>query len=284
MTPLLLSDVTSRRFWRELVGTALATVGLVATLAGLFDVLFPNDLPKIGTPAAIGILVVAAATGLSRAWPRPVQETFTSPSLRIKVLPGDLLEQSCHLMIGMCDTFDTARDIIATTSLQAQFLRRFLGGDVSRFDSELVRGLAGFSPIATIAKAGKTDQYQLGTVATLGGVDRRFFCVAYTEMNERNEARGTIDGVWSSLTSLWSAVCEFGNGSPVAMPAIGGGQSRLSQSLSPADAIRLQVMSFWLASREERLSEELRIVVPPDVYDKLDRRELQEFLSSLKPS
>jgi len=35
---------------------------------------------------------------------------------------------------------------------------------------------------------------------------------------------------------------------------------------------------------KERLAEELQIVVAPTVYDKLDRRELQAFLTSLKPS
>lgn len=284
MTALRRSDLTNSRFWREFAVSAFATVGLIATTAGLIDVLFPDKLPKVGTPLGIGILVIAAGVGLQRSWPRTVQETFASPSVRIHVVPGDVLDQPCHLVIGMCDTFDTATDIIATTSLQAQFLRRYLGGDVERLDSELAQRLEGVSPVATIAKAGKTTRFPLGTVATLGGVDRRFFCVAYTEMNERNEARGSVDGVWSSLTSLWEAVCAHGNGDPVAMPVIGGGQSRLSQALSPADAIRLQVLSFWLASRQERLSEELRIVVSPKVYDQLDRREIQAFLTSLKPS
>lgn len=168
---------------------------MIATAAGLFDVLFPDKLPKIGKPAGVGFLVVAAVVGLVRALPRPVHETFTSPNVRIQVVPGDLLNQPCHLVIGMCDTFDTATDIIATGSLQAQFLRRFFGGDVERFDSELDQRLDGVPSVGVVAKAGKTTTYPLGTVATLGGVDRRFFCVAYTQMNERNEARGTIDGV-----------------------------------------------------------------------------------------
>lgn len=90
------------------------------------------------------------------------------------------------------------------------------------------------------------------------------------EANEANEAHANVDGVVESLSTFWKAVCRHANGEPVAMPVIGMGQSRLSQSLSPSDAIRLQVLSFWLASREERRCRELRIVVLPAVYDALD--------------
>lgn len=97
-----------------------------------------------------------------------------------------------------------------------------------------------------------------------------------------NEA--AVADIITGRASLWDAVCAHGNGNAVAMPAIGGGQSRLSHTLGPAEAIRLQVLSFWLASRERPLSQELVIVVQPQVWDQLDRRELQAFLTSLKPS
>ena len=35
---------------------------------------------------------------------------------------------------------------------------------------------------------------------------RRVFWLAYTEMNEDNEARASIEGVWTSLRALWAAV------------------------------------------------------------------------------
>ncbi len=283
MTPVRRSDLT----WsasRQFAASALAAVGLFAMAAGLVDVLFPDLLPKARWAIIVLVLFVAVVFGAARAWPSPVREVYATPAITISVVPGDLLAQPGHLMIGMTDTFDTATDIIGASSVQAQFLREFHGGDAGRFDADLGRALADANPVGTVRKPGKDVRYPVGTVATTGGPDRRFFCVAYSSMNERNEARATIDGVWTSLSSLWAAVCAHANGRSVAMPVIGQGQARLSQSLSPADAIRLQILSFWLACRQEKVCDELRVVVTPKVYDRLDRRELQAFLKSLRPS
>ena len=284
MTAIRWSDLSGWRFWRAFAHSALACVGLIVTAAGLWDVLFPDTRPKIGKIFGLLVLLAGVAYALIRTRPRPVEETYTSPAVRIKVVPGDLFDAQTHLVIGMSDTFDTDGDIIAVNSVQAQFLRRFYGGNAPALDRDLEKALQGAEPAEEVGKAGKTSRYAVGTVATLGGPDRHFFCVAYSGMNDRNEARATVDGVWASLASLWTEVCEHGNGTPVVMAVIGGGQSRLSQSLSPADAIRLQAMSFWLRSREEKFCDELTIVVSPDVYDTIDRREIQAFLANLRPS
>lgn len=283
MTRLRRSDLNSGRFWRQFAGSAFSLIGLVAVLVGLYDVLFPDTAGKIGEPAAAGIMLAAAAYGFSRAWPRAVTATYSSPNTTITIVPGDLLKDDAHLVIGMSDTFDTKPPIIAPTSLQAQFLAEVLGGDATRFDQGIEQSLRaeGVASIGTVQKAGKTDRYPIGTVATLENGTRRFFCVAYSGLNEANEARASVDGVVESLSALWKAVCRHAQGEPVAMPVIGRGQSRLGQVLSPADAIKLQALSFWLASREEQRCAELRIVVQPKVYDGLDRGSLQDFLNGL---
>jgi hypothetical protein len=103
-------------------------------------------------------------------------------------------------------------------------------------------------------------------------------------MNERNEARGTVDGVWKSLLSLWSAVSAHSNGDAISIPVIGGGQARISQILPPQDSIRFIAFSYMLAARHESICEELRIVVDTKTYERLDRLELQAFLDSLEMS
>lgn len=283
MTTPRLSDLKTRGLWRQFFGSAFSAIGLAAVLLGLYDVLFPNTVDKIGTTAVVVILVGAVLYGVFRAWPRVVRTSYSSPNTMITIIRGDLLKNDAHLVIGMADTFDTTAGVIAQSSLQAKFLDRLLGGETTRFDRGIEQSLAaeGVVSTGTAQKPGKTKRYPLGTVATLEEGRRRFFCVAYTEMNQANEARASIDGVTESLSTLWKAVCRHANGEPVAMPVIGMGQARLSQSLSPSDAIKLQVMSFWLASREERLIQELRIVVLPDVYDALDRASLQHFLNGL---
>lgn len=103
-------------------------------------------------------------------------------------------------------------------------------------------------------------------------------------MNERNEAFGTVDSVWKGLFALWDAQSARGNHGPISIPVIGGGQARMSSILPAQDSIRLIALSFMFASRKNKISDELRIVVRPADYDRLDRMELQSFLSSLRPS
>ena len=113
---------------------------------------------------------------------------------------------------------------------------------------------------------------------------RKLFFVAYTYMNEQNQARGTADGIWKSLLNLWAEVSKYGNGGTVSISVIRGGQARIAQILPAQDSIRFIALSFMLASRREKVSDELRIIVRPTDYNRLDRLELQSFLSSLRPS
>jgi hypothetical protein len=103
-------------------------------------------------------------------------------------------------------------------------------------------------------------------------------------MNERNEAHGTVAGVWRCLENLWDEVRARSNGDPVAVPVIGGGQARISQILPAQDSIRLVILSFLLASRDRPVCDRLDIVVREQDSRALDMLELQAFLTSLQES
>ncbi|ORL74641.1 hypothetical protein A5N71_19155 [Prescottella equi] len=200
-------------------------------------------------------------------------------------MKGDIFEEDGHIVIGTCDTFDTAiPHIIERTSLQGIALERLYGHDVGRLDADLALALSSVEPIETVNKPGKTHRYPMGTVAVVDHPPRKLFFVGYTAMDENNNAQGTPDGLWISLNSLWEAILKRGNGRAVCMPVIGGGQSHLSSIVPTQDSIRFTILSFMFASRTRKVCDELRIVVRPEDYERLDRLELQAFLTSLKPS
>lgn len=278
-------DLKTVRFWRHFLIATFSAVGFFSVVLGLYDVIFPGVLPHKKIGISIGVIAISVAYGTIRSWPRPIEELYSSPKVKISLAKGDLFDQEGHLVIGMCTTFDTSiPDIIARSSLQAQFLDRVFSGSVAELDVQLEQSLSSYRPVGSINKPGKQEKYAIGTVAVLKEHARRYFCVAYTEMNERNEARGTMDGIWRSLDSLWKAVTAEANGGRVCIPVIGGGQSRLSQILPAQDSIRFIAMSFMLASRNEKICDELVIVARPTDYERLDRLEIQAFLSSLRPS
>jgi hypothetical protein len=278
-------DLTKWRFWRHFLVHSFASVGVIALVLEVINELFPKQLAFRGLPWGVLILCVSAIYGLARSWPRPIQRSYSSPNVTIRILEGDILQESCHLVIGTCDTFDTLPpNIIARESLQAQALNRLFGGDIAELDRRIEQALADQIPIGTVRKPGKQHRYEMGTTAVLTESGRKLFFLAYTYMNEQNQARGSADGVWKSLSSLWSSISANSNGGTVAISVIGGGQARLAQILPAQDSIRFIALSFMLASRREKICDELRIIVKSSEYKRLDRLELQSFLSSLRPS
>ncbi|WP_308169453.1 macro domain-containing protein [Paenarthrobacter aromaticivorans] len=205
--------------------------------------------------------------------------------MAIRLVVGDLFKQDASPVIGMTATFDTlVPDVIAATSVQGVFLKAVYAGSQEKLDADLDRALAEFRPEGTIAKPGKQVVYPLGTVATLsppGSI--RYYCAAYTRMDEQNRANGTIRSVLDSLDNSWEAADVHGNGEPICVPVIGQGQSRIPE-LTPEISIRLIAFSFLLRSKRSRFASELRIVVHPSEQDKINFPEFQAFLTSLAAS
>lgn len=278
-------DLSKWRFWRRFLVHSFAAIGAITVTLEAINALFPKELAFRGWPWGLVILGVSAIYGLKLSWPLPIEQYYSSPNVTIRVVKGDIFGQSGHLVVGICDTFDTQPpNIIARDSLQAQALERLFGGDVAELDRRIDEALIGCPPVETVQKRGKQRRYELGTIAVLTESGRKLFFVAYTYMNEQNQARGTVDGIWKSLLNLWTEVSKYGNGGTVSIPVIGGGQARIAQILPSQDSIRFIALSFMLASRREKVCDELRIVVRSTDYNRLDRLEIQSFLSSLRPS
>lgn len=281
----ILQDMKTWRFWRHFLMTLFACLGALSTAMQTFNAANPDSHLLEGYGVLAGIIVLSALAAIIWSWPRPIAEDYNAPKTRISIVPGNILEETGHLVIGINDTFDTETpNIIATSSLQGQALRVLYGGDLKQLDAHLDQALASKPIIGTLVKAGKQAQYGVGSVATVKHAHRLIFFLAYCKMDALNVARSTPDKVWKSLLALWAEVSTRANGGTVSIPVIGGGQARLSNLLPAQDAIRFTLLSFMFASRGSKICDELRIVVRPDDYNRLDRLELQSFLSSLRSS
>jgi hypothetical protein len=277
-------DLQTLRFWRWFSVNGFAALGVLVVVLEAVNFVSPHGLAVKGWPLATAILTIAAAYGLHRAWPRPIEQDFDAPNMRIKIIQGDIFAQNCHLVIGTCDTFDTLPGIIAKESVQGQALDRLYGGDVARLDKEIAEALVDRSSVAKIQKSGKTEKYGVGSIANLRHGPSRVYFLAYTEMNSLNKASSSVDDIWKSLSMLWKEVSQSANGGAVAMPVLGGGLSRVSQVMPSQDSIRITILSFMFASRTEKVCDELRIMVRAEDFHRLDRLQLQAFLSSMRSS
>ncbi|HEY9278936.1 MAG TPA: macro domain-containing protein [Eoetvoesiella sp.] len=281
----IFQDMRTWRFWRYFLMMSFACLGALSTILQTIILIFPKVTVFQGMPFLFSVLAVSFIAGLIWSWPKPITQDYSAPNTRITIVKGDMLAERMHLVIGINDTFDTETPvIIANQSLQGQALQALYGGDLKELDAQLVSALASKPKVGTIEKAGKQVRYGVGTIATVKQAARLIFFLAYCEMDVHNTAHSTPDKVWKSLLLLWDEVSKKSNGDTVSIPVIGGGQARLSSVLPAQDAIRFTILSFMFASRSAKVCDELRIVVRPDDYNKLDRLELQSFLSSLRAS
>ncbi|MEJ3657169.1 macro domain-containing protein [Actinomycetes bacterium KLBMP 9759] len=283
-------DLRTGRFWARFLTQLFAALGLLGSCIGITDAIFPGALPPVAWPVVATVCVVSTGWALSQSWPRPIEQRYQQPNTEVHVVVGDLFEQEGNIVVGMSTTFDTETPhVISADSVQGQLLSRVYNGDRQALDAQLATALSTLAPTASFApadgKPGKQDIYPLGTVAVINQSPRKlYFCVAYSEMQPDCTVLADVDGIWASLNQLWRTANLRGNGDPISIGVIGGGQSRLSQQLPMQDAIRLTVLSYIFASRARPVSRRLSVVVRRDDLEHLDALELQAFLRSLRPS
>jgi hypothetical protein len=277
-------DLRNTRFWRGLATHTLTALGVLSAALGLFDLFSPDTLGRLALPEVLLVPLAALIFAVCRSWPYPIEQHYSTPDTKIRLVTGDLFDQGTNLVIGMSDCFDVETPhIIATNSVQGQLLARVYQDDLGALHTDVQAALAGKVPIKIgVRKRGNTARYALGTVATIRHQRTHYFCVAYTRMDENNNVSSSIGILWEALEHLWNEVRARSNGEAVSAPVIGLGQSGMSTVLPIQDAIRFLILSFMFASRTQRVCDELRIVIRPQDEKRVDMLEVQEFLQSLK--
>ena len=274
---------------RRFAGEALAAFGAISALVQFVGQLYPRALAHPGPLTALA-LGLCLAWGAARARHRPrVARAFRHPGTTVAVLPGNLFDQGTHLVIGFSDTFDTdtgAHGPIDPASLQGQLLAREYGGDLRALDRALAEALREVRPLARERRSdkrrGKLLRYPVGTTAVLGPRPRLIFAVACSRIGNDDVSRSSVEEFGVSLHRLWDAIARRARLEPVAMPLLGAGLSRLDQ-VDVESLVRMIVLSFVLRSRERLICRELRIVLRPEDFARLDLRELDAWLEILEP-
>jgi len=270
------------RFWKDFTKTWLAIIGIFALVVGLLAVFYPDLF--VGKLAVV-LVGVGGSLAIALVLVRPIIpfNEYVSDRTKIRLVVGDLFDQPGNSLVGVTTTFDvtTSNNIIAKSSVQGALLATVFDGSEQRMSDAMDDALRSHTAKATINKPGRTDVYEIGTVASLSSTNgTRYFCVAYTEMDSHNNASGSIAGVERALQTTWDAVDRTTNGARINVPLIGQGQSRIA-GLTPEVAVRLIAISFLLRTRKAFFSKELCIVIHPTDAGKINMREFHAFLVQL---
>jgi hypothetical protein len=266
-----------REFFRTFIG-AFGLLWLILEPLGLF---FPEHLDWrwVGYGSLIGVSAVGA---LYRARPRDAITRRLPPTdVQIAIRVGDVLSQTGNVVVGSNDTFDTQLDdgVISAKSVQGQLLERIFAGDRAELDRRITESLANVTSEPDRAKAfGKTDRFEIGTVARVRNGGTRYFLTALARMSADQPPRvqSTIELLQISLARLWPAVDAAGQREAVHVPVLGSNLARLK--VSRTLLIQLIVLSF-IAS--EARSSSLTVWVYESDSDVVDMAELDEWLAGL---
>lgn len=268
--------------FKRILSSFFSIFGLLWLLiepAGLF---FPENL-NLGWTGYLGLLSVSLA--ISVFWRSPsisIRQTLSSPNSTIEIKIGDLFDQPGHLVIGANDVFDTELgEVIKESSVQGQFLKRIYNKNTERLDTEINQVLERYESNKTRENnktRGKIWRYPIGTTITLGNEEKRYFLVAYGYMNNDLKVSSNIDYIWNSLSNLWEEVRHRGHGENIAIPVVGTDLARTN--LPRMALIKLIVISFVAASKNEFISRKLTIVIYHKDLENIDFYELEDFLTS----
>ena len=275
-------SVLSKEFFEILWRSFFVMFGFIALPVSVVDIFYRNSL-NFGTTGLFVIVIVCAVWALYKAWPKfRINRYFPTPNIEINIEEGNLLNSQDNMVIGMSDTFDTEKgEIIKPETIQGQFLTTIYGDDRNKLDKDLIDALKSVKfSVDKKKNKGKQNRYPIGTIAYLKSGQRRYFCTAYSIMNNDFHAQSSIQMLTSSMDSLWASIRTNGQNNGVSMAVIGSDTARLGHIASYEDLIKLIITSFIITSREKVIAPSLTIYIYPKNREKINILEIQNFLQS----
>jgi hypothetical protein len=207
-------------------------------------------------------------------------------NIKIKIFSDDLFEQvDSNLVIGMTDTFDTELgQIIDAKTIQGQFTSQIYGGNSNKLNQDLQTLLSSQHPnsgtIDQSKKQGNNTRYSIGTTVTLEHGVKKYFCVAYSHLDNQLHAKSSYENITMALTNLWKEVRKKSNNTKVSIPVIGSGLARIN-GMSYVWLIKTIIISYMTASKEANICPELHLIISKSDKNKIRWSQIKDFMENL---
>jgi hypothetical protein len=275
----------TRTFWQYTLGSISFYRSLFSILGVWWLFLELNTYFELIAihPKGYGIVFFTAAFIFALWWKRPAKKVcYKLPNLdvKIEIRIGDILKlQNCQTVISTNSTFDTdmSGNLISPNSLQGKFTKAYYTS-VAHLNGDIDRSLAGITSQTVAKTVGKTEKYEIGTVAKLSTQGRFFYLVAMSDINNDGVAQSNLKYIEKSLASLWHFIANKGELEDIAIPLVGTGHGRITETRE--EVIKLIVRSFERAIKSKVFTKKLIIVIhAPDYRENhLNLYELGDFL------
>ena len=260
---LIYCTLASRISIWSIISSVVYAFGVLWLLVEIVSYFFPHLIPKVQEFWWI-FLVVGICVGIYRGWPRlMVRSVIAGTDSGMEIRVGDLFQQDGAVVVAAPTSFDTSLEdgTIDERSIQGQYTKRYCDS-LENLNRQIEASLKGvrFEIRDEVDKPyGSRRQYPVGTVAPISFKGKQAYFVAIATLNEHKNAFLTRDELLDALPALWENIRRRGNMSPIDIPIIESGFSRLNATRE--ELIREIVKSFVAATHAGKFCEQLRIVI-----------------------
>lgn len=129
---------------------------------------------------------------------------------------------------------------------------------------------------------GKLIKYPTGTIAILPEKSRIILLTVISQLTfngAEKHTKSSIAHLNAALQSIWKMARIKGAQRNIAMPILGSGLANIN--LSNLMILRIIVLSFLAESRNNKICDQLTIVVSENKYDPEDFNKIDRFLSEI---
>ncbi len=191
----------------------------------------------------------------------------------VTIKVGDIFLESGLKAIAFNEYFDTLVDnkIIAESSLNGIFIKKFLGVPVSDLDIYIEKYSFENSEIIESnpeRKSGKKVRHQIGTIC----VYKDFLLTAFTKFDDSNKATLTMPEYLEFLINFWDKVNNVYAQQSVSTPVFGSGITRIKghKNISDEDLLKIMLWTFRISEMRFKYPARLTVVIHKDKIDKIN--------------
>ena len=227
----------SREFWKFFF-VAVGTISSIVTLVSfVFQLHNPSCLVVI--LYILGVIVLSIAFALWQTWRKKAIKLKISNNLTINVNAGDLFsfaQDDNYVVIPVNEYFDTIVDekVISEGSLHGQFILKYYADNPTMLHDEIEEYLATQQIEGKIEprdqSKGYKKKYPLGTCVIVKHDHTNFVLLALTHFDDEDHAYVELSEFGRSISQLCHFLSDKVGTTPVYMPLMGMGLSRLNQS------------------------------------------------------
>lgn len=230
-----------------------------------------SSIKVTGALCYLLIVLVSLIFALVRAYPpSAVQLKVPGSVTRINVSFGDVFTKDGFVAIPVNEFFDSELgDPVSPHSLHGIVINRHFGGHPAAFDQLVATELAGVPCTLVERVRGKTNQYPVGTAATVRTNSHKFILFALCKTDIATfKASSTIPHLVQALECLCAKARNVLGGTKLIVPLTGAGLSGLG--LPPDKLLQLILLVLANETKKSQFALEIEVVVHPDKYDDID--------------